>query len=198
VAAAAAVVNDSVKHNLGGNDNGIHRELKTVLRTAGVEETDVRNVTEALVKEEIDAEVLRECAHQDLMGVPGLTSKIVGLIRAHFQNLLKSDTPNDPAQPHPNYCCPMTRDLFRDPVFAEDGETYERQAIEDWIAEKQTALAAAQEEIERGNYSQRTARIVATGIPSPLGHGPLPSLELTCSRAMLRLVDRWRGEHPGW
>lgn len=30
-------------------------------------------------------------------------------------------------------CCPITYDLFRDPVLAQDGFTYERQVIEEWI-----------------------------------------------------------------
>ncbi|CAF4591867.1 unnamed protein product [Didymodactylos carnosus] len=35
--------------------------------------------------------------------------------------------------------CPITFDLFRDPVVAEDGHTYEREAIINWIREKGTS-----------------------------------------------------------
>ena len=33
-------------------------------------------------------------------------------------------------------CCPITQSLMRDPVMASDGETYEREAIENWLKEK--------------------------------------------------------------
>ncbi|CAF4244822.1 unnamed protein product, partial [Rotaria sordida] len=35
--------------------------------------------------------------------------------------------------------CPITRTRFLDPVIAEDGHTYERQAIVQWLREKQTS-----------------------------------------------------------
>lgn len=35
--------------------------------------------------------------------------------------------------------CPITLALFRDPVVAEDGHTYERTAIEEWIQRNGTS-----------------------------------------------------------
>ncbi|CAF3073348.1 unnamed protein product [Rotaria sp. Silwood2] len=35
--------------------------------------------------------------------------------------------------------CPLTMELFRDPVLAQDGHTYEREAIEDWIRKNGTS-----------------------------------------------------------
>jgi serine/threonine protein kinase len=35
--------------------------------------------------------------------------------------------------------CPITMELFRDPVLAQDGHTYERQAIEEWIGRNGTS-----------------------------------------------------------
>ena len=32
-----------------------------------------------------------------------------------------------------NYFCPLTKELFKDPVITADGETYEREAIEEWF-----------------------------------------------------------------
>jgi hypothetical protein len=75
---------------------------------------------------------------------------------------------------------------------------YERQAVKDWIDSKLGTLTAAQQEFGQGDLSKRTTRMLEVGIPSPLGHGPLPSLELYSSRAMKRLVDKWRDENPGW
>ena len=37
------------------------------------------------------------------------------------------------------YVCPITRELMHDPVFASDGHTYERDAIEAWFARKDTS-----------------------------------------------------------
>jgi hypothetical protein len=36
-------------------------------------------------------------------------------------------------------CCPITGDLFRDPVLAEDGRLYEREAITRWIYQNGTS-----------------------------------------------------------
>ena len=38
-----------------------------------------------------------------------------------------------------SFICPITFDLFRDPVVAEDGHTYEREAITKWISEHGTS-----------------------------------------------------------
>ncbi|CAF1153628.1 unnamed protein product [Rotaria magnacalcarata] len=35
--------------------------------------------------------------------------------------------------------CPITSDIFKDPVLAEDGHTYERQAIVQWIRQEGTS-----------------------------------------------------------
>ena len=34
----------------------------------------------------------------------------------------------------PSFFCPLTLDLMRDPVFTEDGQTFEREPIEQWLA----------------------------------------------------------------
>ncbi|CAM9614810.1 unnamed protein product [Phaeothamnion confervicola] len=38
-----------------------------------------------------------------------------------------------------DYLCPITGDIMRDPVFTEDGHSYEREAIEDWLSEHNTS-----------------------------------------------------------
>ena len=35
--------------------------------------------------------------------------------------------------------CPITLELFHDPVLAQDGHTYERAAIEEWIRKNNTS-----------------------------------------------------------
>jgi tetratricopeptide (TPR) repeat protein len=39
----------------------------------------------------------------------------------------------DDADPNPAFTCPITNEIFVDPVIAEDGHTYERAAITDWL-----------------------------------------------------------------
>jgi len=41
--------------------------------------------------------------------------------------------------------CPLTRALFHDPVLAQDGHTYEREAIEDWIRKNGTSPKTGQQ-----------------------------------------------------
>ena len=81
-----------------------------------------------------------------------------------------------------------------------DGETYERAAIERHIAEKQTMLEAAQQELEETNgESERAQRVLANGITSPMGHGTLASTGLVPVMvpvlALRRLADDWRAEN---
>lgn len=35
--------------------------------------------------------------------------------------------------PHVAFTCPITGEVFVDPVIADDGHTYERKAITDWL-----------------------------------------------------------------
>jgi hypothetical protein len=35
-----------------------------------------------------------------------------------------------------DYLCPITQEIMLDPVITEDGETYERKAIQDWFSSK--------------------------------------------------------------
>merc|ERR1712146_346013 len=39
----------------------------------------------------------------------------------------------------PEFLCPLTRELMRDPVFTADGQTYEREAIEAWLRDHDTS-----------------------------------------------------------
>ena len=40
------------------------------------------------------------------------------------------------AEPPDEFVCPITHDVMEDPVVAADGHTYERAAIERWVAKK--------------------------------------------------------------
>jgi hypothetical protein len=88
-------------------------------------------------------------------------------------------------------CCPIGLDIFSDPVVAADGETYERAAIERWIADKKQAIKEAHSTLS-GNRSNKAAKsIIEAGIRSPMGFGELAHFKLTPNRAMERLAREW-------
>lgn len=39
----------------------------------------------------------------------------------------------------PDFICPITTMIFKDPVMTEDGNTYEREAIEAWLRTRNTS-----------------------------------------------------------
>eukprot|EP00435_Cladocopium_sp_Y103_P067323 s176_g29.t2 len=83
--------------------------------------------------------------------------------------------------PPPDLCCPMSLELFTDPVVAADGETYERWWIEKWIHDKTAALEC------RPRHG--------TGVLSPMGHGMLKHAKLVSNQAVRRLANQWREKH---
>ena len=107
------------------------------------------------------------------------------------------DDDSDGPKPPSNLCCPITLHLFRDPVTASDGETYERTAIEEHIRVKRVMLAAAQEELNvtNGESNEAQRALMKNGITSPMGHGTLESLVLVPARMARRMADQWREEN---
>lgn len=70
------------------------------------------------------------------------------------------------AQSVPNeYLCPITMAIMVDPVFTQDGHTYERVAIEDWLQQRQT---------------------------SPKTNAPLSDKRLVENHALRALIGVWR------
>ncbi|KAL2634268.1 hypothetical protein R1flu_005747 [Riccia fluitans] len=74
-------------------------------------------------------------------------------------------------KPPKDYVCPITNQLFQDPVTLETGQTYERTAIKEWL--------------DRGNKT------------CPNTRNMLRNLELPQTNYVLkRLVDTWKEDHP--
>ena len=101
------------------------------------------------------------------------------------------------ATPPADLCCPITKDIFVDPVMCVgDGETYERSAIEECLRVKQAAMDDALKELqETGGQSNRAIRTLTTGLTSPMGHGKLEATTLIPNHNSKRLVDVWRQQH---
>ena len=166
--------------------------MAAVLAAAGV--ANAEDVARALHEEDLDLDTLRMCSLDDV--------EEFGIVEAAtFQRiqeclvLASTDPPAaPPPKPPPDLCCPITKELFMDPVTCVgDGETYEREAIERHIRDKQATLEKAQKEFgDTDGTSERARRTVAEGITSPMGHGTLESTALAPARMAKRMADDWR------
>lgn len=76
-------------------------------------------------------------------------------------------------KPPTHFVCPITHELFENPVTLETGQTYERSAIQDWL--------------DKGNKS------------CPLTQQALTTLSLPKNNSVLQaLVDAWKEQHPAY
>lgn len=75
------------------------------------------------------------------------------------------------SRPPKDFVCPITGQIFYDPVTLETGQTYERKAIQEWI--------------DRGNTT------------CPITRQPLSAIELPKTNYVLkRLITSWKEQHP--
>ena len=74
------------------------------------------------------------------------------------------------AEPPPDFLCPITLAVMRDPAAAADGHTYERSAITEWLAQRRS---------------------------SPLTNCPVSTSRLEADDALRRRIDRWVRETLG-
>jgi hypothetical protein len=116
---------------------------------------------------------------------------IKGFKRVAFRNaVLAAVDPNkspslsntgkmSPVEPPAELVCPISHFLMvNNPVIAADGHTYEHAAIDAWFRKQQGEIAAANQEISRGQDSQQARAVVERGVLSPLTHSKLPHLTL--------------------
>ena len=68
----------------------------------------------------------------------------------------------------PSFFCPLTLDLMRDPVSTEDGQTFEREPIEQWLALHDT---------------------------SPVTGARLGSTRLVPNLALRQAIEQWQESH---
>lgn len=75
------------------------------------------------------------------------------------------------SRPPKDFVCPITGQIFGDPVTLETGQTYERKAIQEWM--------------KRGNTN------------CPITRQPLSANGLTSTNYVLkRLITSWKEQHP--
>ncbi|XP_009588632.1 putative E3 ubiquitin-protein ligase LIN-1 isoform X1 [Nicotiana tomentosiformis] len=82
-----------------------------------------------------------------------------------------SDKSTAPSRPPKDFVCPITGQIFNDPVTLETGQTYERKAIQEWM--------------NRGNTTCPITR-------QSLSASTLPK----ANYVLKRLITSWREQHP--
>lgn len=92
-------------------------------------------------------------------------------------------------------CCPITTEIFTDPVLCSDGETYEKHAILKWIIERQNHISRARETLKISKNDKRSLEIIKSGVRSPMMGGKFESFKLTPNRVVRRLADEWREQN---
>lgn len=82
-----------------------------------------------------------------------------------------SETLTPQSRPPKDFVCPITGQIFNDPVTLETGQTYERKAIQEWM--------------NRGNTT------------CPITRQPLSAISLPKTNYVLkRLITSWKDQHP--
>ncbi|KAM7518165.1 hypothetical protein LguiB_017127 [Lonicera macranthoides] len=88
-----------------------------------------------------------------------------------FVSLSSSEKLTPHSRPPKDFVCPITGQIFGDPVTLETGQTYERKAIQEWM--------------KRGNTNCPITR-------QPLSANGLPSTNYV----LKRLITSWKEQHP--
>jgi len=97
-----------------------------------------------------------------LVRAPFLAGLRAGLVPAALQLLGHGPLQPQPAKLPPQFMCPITGEIMRDPVTTADGHTFERRAIERWL-------------LTHGS--------------SPMTGAPLPHKQLAPAIALRQLID---------
>ena len=109
--------------------------LAVVLTAGGVARASA--LARALRAEGIDLELATECSEQDFADA-ALPREAARQLAALFRSAAAAGASRGTGHPTPpELVCPLSGQVFEEPVVAADGEVYERQAIERYISEAQ-------------------------------------------------------------
>ena len=113
---------------------------------------------------------------------------------AEQEEAKKATTPiSDDEEEAPSHlCCPITTEVFVDPVICTDGETYEKSAILQWIVNRQKEMQSARQILKYSKNNKSAMDVIKAGVRSPMLGGKLESFKLTPNRVIRRLADEWR------
>ena len=158
----------------------------------GREKTVARNFFD----EEVFIADIRNFNRKDIRDLGITDNDQIGHILNGSKNPKYSPNDEEYAQaerkPPEELVCSISGDVFKDPVFATDGKTYERQEIERWINLKSKAVESAKRLLRASNNQNEQAKaVVEAGIKSPLGICKLRTT-LTDNRDMKRRAAQWR------
>jgi hypothetical protein len=92
-----------------------------------------------------------------------------GLEIAIEQSKPENSKTSEPVEIPDELLCPITYNIFVDPVVAKDGCTYERSSIEEWFHKQQSQVNAAQVELVCTPHSERAKAVIERGVMAPSG-----------------------------
>ena len=96
-----------------------------------------------------EREAAAAAAVEDIINTDEYFALLTGMSAVSLADAAPLPPPPPPAREVPDdFECPITTELMVDPVFAADGETYERAAIEEWFALGKTTSPMSGDEID--------------------------------------------------
>ena len=104
-----------------------------------------------------------------------------------FKKAVLAATLDENEIPVDEVLCPISQVLFRDPVVAADGHTYERVAIQAWFQKQVSKIEATKQMF--GLHSPQAQAVMRRGVQSPITHLRLPHLFLTPNHAMRSMAQ---------
>ena len=122
---------------------------------SNVDQTEVAPTAKEVVAAEEVAAAVEVQAAEEVAAAPAVVEEMMA-------------TPTPTPDPPDDFVCPITQALMEDPVLATDGHTYERRAIEAWLARRLT---------------------------SPRTGGELQAPTVFPNHSMRRMIIEWREAH---
>ena len=100
------------------------------------------------------------------------------------------------AEAPPELCCPLTLDVFRDPVVGPSGHSYERSALLDHLAKARQRLRVRQPSYDACMSSRVLPHLHQVGAFDPLTREPLAARQLVRNVALRCAAAAWLDDHP--
>lgn len=112
-----------------------------------------------------------QCAELSGKDRPDLTEKVLTVLERlkEIADRARESASSASTAPPAHFICPILKDVMDDPYVAADGYTYDRKAMEEWLAENNT---------------------------SPTTNLPLPHKFIVPNTTLLEAIKQWRSKTP--
>jgi len=81
-------------------------------------------------------------------------------LQSKLKEMEMEEEKRGPDEPNENFLCPITQEIFKDPVVAADGHTYERSALERWFKNHNLSPLTGTELNTKVTYNNYTLRSI--------------------------------------